>query len=388
MAKPIVFVVMPFAVKPTGSTGPLPAEIDFDALWAKVYDPVLRALGYKPVRADCDVGALIITEMIQRLTLADLVVADVTLPNANVYYEIGVRHAASKRGCVLTAVEGTKPLFDMAQMRRLTYPLADGAVSDGAAAAAQEVLKGELGELADGLSPVFAAIPGFPDDRDPHRLSAFEDFVKELSAFQAAARTARQAPKSEQRALAKALMDDYGESRPVVESVALEILRLVRDLVGWKEMAEYAAALPENVRRHPLVREQVYVAMGKSKDIAAVGHLEQLIADLGETSERRGLLGGRFKELWRDATDNDKAEKARFLNRAIEQYELGMRADLNNYYPSSNLPRLYRARGKEGRQEEVRHSSDRPGCVPSDAGPRPRRRLGPAHPARHCLRGR
>jgi hypothetical protein len=48
------------------------------------------------VRADQDTGALIITQMVERLYFADLVLADMTIPNGNVYYEVGVRHAAKK----------------------------------------------------------------------------------------------------------------------------------------------------------------------------------------------------------------------------------------------------------------------------------------------------
>src|SRR3954451_14084009 len=101
MPRPIAFMVMPFGVKPTGRSGDgVPAEVDFDELWARVYEPVLSR-DYQAVRADRDIGASIIREMIQRLAIADLVVADITLDNANVYYEIGVRHAAKRDGCVL-----------------------------------------------------------------------------------------------------------------------------------------------------------------------------------------------------------------------------------------------------------------------------------------------
>jgi hypothetical protein len=46
-----------------------------------------RSTGYDPVRADQDTGALIITQMIERIYFADLVLADMTIPNGNVYYE-------------------------------------------------------------------------------------------------------------------------------------------------------------------------------------------------------------------------------------------------------------------------------------------------------------
>jgi hypothetical protein len=97
MPDQIAFVVMPFRRKPTGRTETqVPAEVHFDALWEREYD--LGDLGYKAVRADRNAGALIINPMVQRLAIADLVVADITLANANVYYEIGIRHAPGHVG--------------------------------------------------------------------------------------------------------------------------------------------------------------------------------------------------------------------------------------------------------------------------------------------------
>ena len=127
MPKPVAFMVMPFGKKPVERTeANIPATVDFDALWERVYEPALRTIGYEAVRADRDVGALIINEMVQRLAVADLVLADVTLSNANVYYEVGVRHAVQQRGCVLVAADWSRPTFDLAQMRQARFPLADG----------------------------------------------------------------------------------------------------------------------------------------------------------------------------------------------------------------------------------------------------------------------
>src|SRR4051812_34848710 len=129
MADTVAFMVMPFGKKPTGKSGSeVPDAVDFDQLWYRVHKPVLEGLGYQAVRADADVGAFIIAEMIQRLAVADLVLADLSLANANVYYEVGVRQAAKERGCVLVAAEWSDPVFDLKQLRRLHYPLTDGAV--------------------------------------------------------------------------------------------------------------------------------------------------------------------------------------------------------------------------------------------------------------------
>ena len=353
MPAPIAFLVMPFDTKSTGRSEPgVPIEVDFDALWHRVYHPVLSELGYDAVRADRDVGALIISEMIQRLALADLVVADVSLPNANVYYEIGVRHAAKRIGCVLVAADWAKPVFDLAQIRQLRFPLADGAVGADAAGAARARLLDGLGPLIDGSSPVFEAVAGFPDAISVTRASAFREQIAELSAFDADVRAARLAPAGERRARALEVFERHGKKRAIQEAVVLELLRLLRDLVGWRETLDYIESLRENVSRHPLVLEQRALALAKTGDPAsAAGELQTLIDGHGRTPERLGLLGGRYKELYRDA--KTEADRRRYLDDAIDAYEQGMLLDLNSYYAASNLARLYRARGEPGDEERA-----------------------------------
>ena len=125
MVRPICFMIMPYGVKPTlqPARSEAPDKVDFDRLWAAAYRPAIEQLGYEAVRADQDLGALIITEMIERLAFSDLVLADVSIGNANVYYEIGVRHAASACGCVMLGADWAEPLFDLNQMRQLRLPL-------------------------------------------------------------------------------------------------------------------------------------------------------------------------------------------------------------------------------------------------------------------------
>jgi hypothetical protein len=73
MLKPICFMVMPYGRKATqAEAGKGPSEIDFNALWDKAYVPLIESLGYEAVRADQDVDALIINQMLERLYFADL----------------------------------------------------------------------------------------------------------------------------------------------------------------------------------------------------------------------------------------------------------------------------------------------------------------------------
>jgi hypothetical protein len=351
--KAIAFMVMPFAKKKTGtSVAGAPPEVDFDALWHRVHAPALEAIGYHPVRADQDVGALIIDEMLQRLAIADLVVADVSLPNANVYYEIGVRHAARRTGCVLVAADWAQAVFDLAQMRQLRYPLADGRVGDDAAAAARVQLEKTLRPLVDGDSPVFTAIPGYPDAATPDRVAVFRDVVDELSSFDADIREVRLLSGRQRRDAAERVITIHGNSPVVREAVALELIALLRDEVGWQETLDYIGRLPDRLQRHPLVVEQRGLALSEAGDVArAAAELEVLIEREGATSERLGLLGGRHKRLWQTAATD--AQRHRHLDAAIDSYERGMLLDLNDYYPASNLARLARARGSDGDEQRA-----------------------------------
>ena len=161
MARQTCFLVMPFRIKPTGLTADKgPETVDFDRLFRLVLEPTLNKLGYDVERADGDTGSLIVNEMIERLAYSDLVVADVSIPNGNVYYEVGIRHACRERGCVIVSADWSNQLFDVDQMRRVVYPLSDGTVSADTAEGARRALFAGIPGLAAGISPFFATVTG------------------------------------------------------------------------------------------------------------------------------------------------------------------------------------------------------------------------------------
>ena len=81
---------MPFGVK-KDSQG---TEIDFNRVYEELIKPALEEAGLEVFRADEEERAGDIrTDMFQELLIADLVVADLTIDNPNVWYELGVRHA-------------------------------------------------------------------------------------------------------------------------------------------------------------------------------------------------------------------------------------------------------------------------------------------------------
>lgn len=152
---------MPFGTKP-GADG---APIDFNRVYAELLKPALEDAGCEVFRADEEQRAGDIrSDMFQELLVADLVLADLTLDNPNVWYELGVRHALRARGVLL--VQGPRPTspFDIYTDRKLRYTLRDG-VPDPATLAAD---RGALAAMARAtldastrrkVSPVYALLP-------------------------------------------------------------------------------------------------------------------------------------------------------------------------------------------------------------------------------------
>ena len=92
--KPHAFVAMPFGIKKNREGN----ELNFNRIYEELIKPALEAANLEPFRADEEIRAgNIITDMFQELLVADLVVADITVDNPNVWYELGVRHALRTR---------------------------------------------------------------------------------------------------------------------------------------------------------------------------------------------------------------------------------------------------------------------------------------------------
>jgi tetratricopeptide (TPR) repeat protein len=289
--------------------------------------------------------------MIERLAISDLVLADVSIPNGNVYYEVGIRHAAQRQGCIMTAATWSKPLFDIDQMRQIRYPLPTESISAETAAEIIKIIETAIPVMSAGESPFYQVFPRYPE-YDPARATAFRKTLEDLSRFQAEIIAARSATGDERRRRALELRKRYYTGGPIQKPVAIELLYTLRDCTDWETTLQFIDTLSDELRNSPLVKEQRALALSKSGDHeAAIGALRELILTSGDTSERRGLLGGRYKKKW--GATNDPAN----LDRAIAEYEAGMKIDLNDYYPSSNLARLYRTRRRKGDEDKARISA-------------------------------
>lgn len=347
---------MPFGVKDTGAAPPDPTRVDFDALWKLAIAPALDRLGYKAVRADQDIGPLIIKEMLERLYYSDLIVADVSIANANAYYEVGIRHAAREDGCVLIAADWSRPVFDLAQIRHVPYPNSVAKLDDTTAVPICEALENAIPTWSRSKTPMVETIAGYPNAvHDGNRsrelageLEAFEMLRAELSGITLVPKEARATRVAE-------IVAKHPAAGTMRAPIAIEMVKFLRDKVGdWKAALEYIEALPESIRRLPFMLEQRALAQSKQGNhAAAIDALNALIALSGDTSERQGLLGGRYKKLYGESVKRGKPDR-QLLEAAIKHYDQGMRFDLNDYYSACNLPALYRERAKPGDEGRAR----------------------------------
>ena len=347
--RPFCFMVMPFGKRASGSSSPdAPPEIDFDALWDRSFRPALEKLGYAAIRGDDRaLTSNILRDILECIALSDLVVADITATNANVFYELGLRHAVPGEGkCVMLAASWAQPPFDVQGMRQLRYALPKIGLTDADYKRVEDALVAGI-PVVEGFDTPMSLVSGYPQPKQTDA-KAFAKRMREIEEFQAAVRGVRLAPKAERRAAAQALLARFaarlGDRHANIPGVVRELVATTRDQVGWCETLELIEKLPQPLRDDAFISEQALLAQAKLGDPrTAIAKVEQLIAKLGSTPEREGLLGGRWKQVFGLAQDDEVRAEA--LDKMIEHYTRGMELDLNEYYCACNLPRRLRQRG-------------------------------------------
>lgn len=120
MNRPMCFVLMPFGVKPDFNN----ALVNFDVIYRDLIAPAIVEVELEPLRADEEVaGGIIHKPMFERLILCEYAVADLTTANANVFYELGLRHAARPSSTISIFSDTSRLPFDVAPIRVLPYKL-------------------------------------------------------------------------------------------------------------------------------------------------------------------------------------------------------------------------------------------------------------------------
>jgi hypothetical protein len=96
--------------------------IDFDEIYHALVRPAAELAGLSAMRGDeLSLGAIVHKGLLEAVIGCDVFVADVTLANPNVMYELGVRHALRRGATVIIGNQDTRLPFDISYSRYFVY---------------------------------------------------------------------------------------------------------------------------------------------------------------------------------------------------------------------------------------------------------------------------
>jgi hypothetical protein len=346
---------MPFGKKRDPSGGP---DIDFDAIYKTGIEPAIRDAELDPIRADHEVtGGIIHKAMFERLLLCDFAVADLTTANANVFYELGVRHAARRQTTLSVFAEGQPMPFDVGLLRALPYKLgASNAFGDVEAAALRSVLAERLkqvralaAEQSASDSPLVQLLQGYTTPELAHlRTDVFRERIEIAASLREQLRVARTAKSAAEGAQQLQQFEQgLGPLDGVEAGVIVDLYLSYRAVGAFEAMVALYSRLPDVLRRTVLIREQRAFALNRlaskrdGDERAALRDqaqkiLEELIAEHGANAETCGLLGRIFKDRWDEARGSEGLKARGYLRRAIVEYKRGFEADWRDAFPGIN----------------------------------------------------
>jgi len=338
MSKPLCFVLMPFGVK----TDPSGIKINFDAVYDDMIQPAIEHAGLEPIRADEEkAGGMIHKAMFERLILCEYAVADLTTANANVFYELGVRHAVRPNKTVLIFNEKMQLPFDLNMLRALPYKLDNnGRLTDKDTDLAN--LKMKLEQIKAETyndSPLFQLFNEFKQQTLAHE--ATDIFREQVLYSQQAKEKLKEARKKGKEAV-KEVEKELGEIRDVESGILTDLFLSYRATQAWDEMIALVSKMPRPLSDRVMIREQLAFALNRNKQRdKAEEILSEVIKKSGPSSETYGLLGRVYKDRWEDAKkEGDELFARGFLKKAVETYIKGFEADWRDFYPGVNAVTL------------------------------------------------
>ena len=338
MPKPLCFVAMPFGKKLAEGR-----SIDFDAVLKRIIVPAVKAADMCPLRADEEqAGGIIHKHMFERLLLCEYVICDLTFANANVFYELGVRHAAKPFTTVLIAADAVRLPFDVAMMRTLPYSLDESGVPanpDGDANKLSGLLtkfrRKSMTDIPANDSPLFQLL----DDIKPLQVSSDKtDLFREQVACTEHVRSRLAAARRDGKPALDEVRNSIGSMDVVESGVAIDIMLSYRAIRDWQGMIDFIKDMPEQLRRTVMVQEQLGLALNRAgRHEQAASILKDLIEQRGPSSETLGILGRVYKDQWEEACHSGQAAKANaLLRKAATTYRHGFETDWRDHYPGIN----------------------------------------------------
>jgi uncharacterized protein DUF4071 len=348
----LCFVDMPFGQKPDLKSG---VVIDFDQIYNEAIKPAIEECGLEALRGDEErMGGIIHGAMFARLLLAEFVVADLTLANPNVFYELGIRHAAKPFTTVPIFANVSALPFDVALVRAVGYQLKKGKLTKAAAQKLKSQLAKRLCDAINGNtahdSPLFQLIPKFPGIDLPEEVTeTFKDRIRQAEEFREILSSARAQPLCDVREALSKIRRDLGDLKTVQRSVLIELMSSFRDAEAFEDLVELYNSFPAPLKDYVIVKQQFALALNRRNQSDdrenALKILDELLKNRGSDSETLGIKGRIHKDTYKEAAQTRRITAAAALDYAIDAYTKGFEADPRDYYPGVNAINLLIQKG-------------------------------------------
>ncbi len=320
------FIVRPFGTK---------QEIDFDRVERELIAPALAEAGLTGgTTAEILEAGNIRTDMFELLLLADLVIADISVDNANVFYELGLRHALRSLRTVMIRARGmTAVPFDLRTDRYIDYDAKNPSQALPALVASLQQTK--TSERVD--SPVFLLLPKLQESDRSQLMPVpreFQEAVAQAEEKQDLGRLGLLAWESQgfswesegARLVARALFDQHSFA------AAGRVWERVRKLDALDREAN-------------LQLGTIYQRQGEltASDQSLARVFESRRATAQDRAEAYALLGrnekARLTAEWQSGDVSQRQPRAMrlpYLRRSYEAYRRGYLLDLNHVYSGLN----------------------------------------------------
>ena len=344
--KPHAFVVMPFGNK-KGTDG---HPFDFNAIYKTLIKPAIEDAGFEPFRADEETSSGdILTDMFQELLLADMVVCDLSIDNANAFYELGIRHSLRKRGVVHIQAGRAYMPFDIFNVRTLPYHITAEGLPDPAyirsdIKAIARLIKDTWASDREMVhSPIYNLLTGL---REPNRKSLqtplATGFWREYDEWKDRVTVAQR-----DKHIGDILLLTEEIKNPLIREDAVAEVGNAFAKLGREELAlkQYREGIEINATNLEFRREEAFHLNRVGRVNEAIVKLENILNDFPEDNKSISYLGRIYKEMWTTSwskiSDKKKRLKQAFqsyhwLIQSIDIYMKGFQVDLRDYYPGIN----------------------------------------------------
>lgn len=343
---PHAFVVMPFGRK----KGPDGLWIDFNSIYRNLIKPALEEAGFESFRADEEmVSGDILTDMFQELLLADLVLADLSIDNANVFYELGIRHALRKRGLIHIQCGRSYMPYDIFNVRTLPYHCDDSGCPDpeylhkdkqAIVKMARATWESDKNRIH---SPIFSILTGLDEpDRKSLQTPLATGYWQEYREWQERVVLAQR-----QKRIGDVLLLTEEVSNPLIKEEALAEAGKALKNLGNHALAlkEYRQGLKINSDNSEFRKEEAFHLSRLKQFDEGIVKLESLLQDEPTNIDALCYLARIYKEMWRNEWKDiaDEPERlsaaydaAHLLEKAVDTYLKAYRLDHNHYYAGIN----------------------------------------------------